>query len=114
MRGRKAHEVVEKHDSRVSYIGARIMWAFWNDSDVALCKSTFQSNFSTYGIVIPAIISSLPSEEVLILSLVPKFQLFFVLYEILGYACNSGYILIILGGKYVVDLFSDQWHYCPH
>ena len=41
------------------------------------------------------------------MSLVRRFQLFFVLYETPGYAYNSGYILTILGGKYVVDLFSD-------
>ena len=58
-------------------------------------------------IVIPTIIFTITSEEVLILGITNKLKLLLLFHGILVYTRNSVYIFQISEAKYVNDFFSD-------
>ena len=60
-------------------------------------------------IVIPTIIFTITSEEVLILHITNKPKFLVLFHAILVYTCNSVYIFQISEAKYVNDFFSDGW-----
>ena len=59
-------------------------------------------------IIIPTIIFTIKREEVLILRITNKPKLLVLSHVILVYTLNSVYLFQIPGGKYIIDIFSDD------